>query len=271
MKKLLSVLFLLLLLAGCGSMTGGKTETVDLMPGASPSNSALSLYVYDGNTITRQHLFETEAVRADALEPFQKAKARSAEVDLTTLKPPFYGLEMGGADGWPVYGLWSDGYFIMGDGSVYEFDYDFETMQRQVPFSESEEFQTLTVLPCASHVAKSESGWNTAFLTRAEASEAPAGVTARLTGQTSETITAVFRNERHVEWYYGYAYSVQVLLDGVWYTIPAERPVPFIEVLRILPVGGSSEEVFSLEPYGDLITGSYRVFCNSLTVEFEVE
>ena len=98
-----------------------------------------------------------------------------------------------------------------------------------------------------------------------------AGVTARLTGQTSELITAEFLNERITEWYYGYDYSVQVLLNDVWYTIPPERLVPIIEVLRILPAGGSSKEAFSLEPYGNLPAGLYRVFCNGLTVEFSIE
>lgn len=271
MKKLLYLLTMLLLLTGCGSMMKSTTETVDLMPGVSPENSALGLYVYDGETIIRQHLFETETVRAEAIEPFRKAEVKPAAVDVTTLRPPFYGLEMGGADGWSVYGLWSDGYFIMGDGTTYVFDYDFEVFRERYAFGEPDEFQTLTVMPCASYVAKSESGWNKAFLTEAEEPNVLTGVTARLTDQTSELITAEFLNERNVEWYYGYDYSVQVLLDDVWYTIPPERLVPFVEVLRILPAGGSSKEEFSLESYGNLPVGSYRVFCNGLTVEFSIE
>jgi len=271
MKKLLCLLTLLLLLTGCGSIMRSATEIVDLMPGVSPENSALGLYIYDGETITRQHLFETEAGRAEAIEPFRTAKVKPAAVDMTTLRPPFYGLEMGGSDGWSVYGLWSDGYFIMGDGTAYEFDYDFEAFRQRYAFGEPDEFQTLTVMPCASHVAKSENGWNKAFLTEAEDPKAMADVTARLTGQTSELITAEFLNERITEWYYDYGYSVQVLLNDVWYTIPPERLVPIIEALRILPAGGSSEEAFSLAPYGKLPAGLYRVFCNGLTVEFSIE
>lgn len=264
MKKLLSILTLLLLLTGCGNR-------VNLMSGVSPENSALGLYVYDGETITRQHLFETEQIREQAMEDFRNAKAEPVEADLTALKPPFYGLEMGGSDGWSVYGLWSDGYFITGDGNVYAFDYDFEAFRERYGFEEPDEFQTLTVMPCASHVAKSVNGWNKAFLTEIEEPKMPTGVTAGLTGQTSEMITAEFLNKRDTEWHYGYDYSIQVLLDGVWYTVPAERLMPFVEVLRILPAGGSSKETFSLEPYGNLPAGSYRVFCNGLTVKFEIE
>ena len=88
MKKLFCMLFLLLFLSGCGS-------AVDLMPGVSPENSALSLFIYDGETITRQHLFESEQVREQAMEDFRKAKAEPVQIDRTTLTPPFYGLEMG--------------------------------------------------------------------------------------------------------------------------------------------------------------------------------
>ena len=277
MKKLLCLLTLLLLLTGCG-------KQVDLMPKASPENSALGLYVYDGETITRQHLFETEQIREQAMEDFRNAKAEPAEAELTALKPPFYGLEMGGSDGWPVYGLWSDGYFIMGDGSVYAFDYDFEAFRQRYDFGEPDEFQTLTVMPCASHVAKSETGWNKAFLTEAElpaAQKSPSALLAggqpksslsvTLTEQREKEITVEFTNLDDPECGYGYAYSLQVLLDGKWYSVPAEQEMAFIEILVHIPVGGSKEETFSLEPYGDLPAGLYRVLTNGLTVEFSIE
>ena len=284
MKKLLCLLTLLLLLTGCGSIMRSTAETVDLMPGVSPGNSALGLYIYDGETITRRHLFETEAVRAEAIEPFRTAKVKPAAVDMTTLRPPFYGLEMGGSDGWSVYGLWSDGYFIMGDGTAYEFDYDFEAFRQRYAFGEPDEFQTLTVMPCASHVAKSETGWNKAFLTEAElpvAQKSPSALlaggqpksslSATLMGQTEKEITVEFTNLGDPDCGYGYAYSLQVLLDGKWYSVPAEQEMAFIEILVHVPVGGSKEENFSLEPYGDLPAGTYRVLTNGLTVEFSIE
>ena len=261
MKKLLCVLLLLLLLTGCGS-------TVDLMPGASPETSALGLYVYDGTTITRQHLFETEAVRAEVLKDFRNAKAAPAEVDMTALTPPFYGLEIGGEDGFPVYGLWSGGYFFMGDGSVYEFDYDFEALRQQYDFGEPDEFKSLAVMPCASHVAKSQNGWNKAFLNAASPVETPEHVTVELVEQNAEAITVEITNEGTEDWDYGYAYAVQVLLDGAWYDLPAEQEMSFIEILLMIPQGISTTETYALKPYGELPVGIYRVVSNGLTIEF---
>lgn len=264
MRKWIVAAALLLLLTGCG-------KQVDLMPGVSPENSALSLYVYDGETVTQQFLFETEEIRARSMADFQKAKAKPAQVDLTTLTAPFYGMEMYGSDGWPVYGLWSDGYFLTGNGAVYEFDYDFEAFRQKYAFQPPEELQMLTYMPCASFVAKSETGWNKAFLTETAEPAAPAGVTAELIGQTEDAITVRFTNDSGTEWGYGYAYAVQAMVDGVWYDIPAEENMAFIEILLMVPQGRAAEESFSLEPYGTLPAGTYRVASNGLTAVFAIE
>ena len=82
MKRMIALLALLFCFTGCG-------RKVDLMPNASPGTSALCLTVYDGETITRQHLFETEKIREKALRDFRNAKAEPVEVDVTTLQPPY--------------------------------------------------------------------------------------------------------------------------------------------------------------------------------------
>lgn len=263
MKKLLCII-LLLLLTGCGS-------TVDLMPKASPSTSALALYIYDGETITRQHLFETDAVRADAMEDFRKAEANPAEVDLTTLQPPFYGLEMGGTDGWSVYGLWADGYFIQGNGAVYEFDYDFREFRSEYDFEEPDEFQTLTVLPCVNYLAKSDAGWNTAVLTPSAWENVPQPVEIALIEQTDTHITVELTNTTEEEWCYGHAFWLEAEIDGTWYRIPAERDVAFTEEGLIVPAGGTAQERCWIEPYGDLPAGNYRLILQSLAAEYIIE
>ena len=264
MKKLLCIICLLLLLTGCGGR-------VDLMPNASPETSALGLYAYDGQTITRQHLFETEQIREGVLKSFHEAKAEPAEIDVTALEPPFYGLEIGGTDGDSVYGLWSGGYFIMGDGSVYKFDYDFEALREKYGFEEPDTFSSLAVMPCASYVAKSETGWNKAFLTEAAPVDAPEAVEAELLEQTEKSVRVRITNHGTEDWGYGYAYGVQVLLDGAWFEIPAEQERSFIEILLMIPQDASTEETYTLEPYGDLPAGTYRIVSHGLTIEFVVE
>lgn len=265
MKRMLCLLFALLLLTGCG-------RTVDLMPKASPSTSVLSLYVYDGETITRQHLFETDTVRAEAMEDFRKAKAKPADVDLTTLQPPYYGLEMGGTDGWTVYGLWADGYFIRGNGKVYEFDYDFEKFRREYDFEEPDEFRVLTVLPCMNYLAKTKNGWNTAVLTLSDFKPVEQPVNAVLIEQTKTHLTIELTNNGAEEWCYGHAFWLETEIDGKWYRIPAEQDVAFTEEGLLVAAGDTAEECCWIEPYGDLPAGTYRlVFYQNLSVEFTIK
>ena len=263
MKKLSVVFALLLLLTGCG-------KTVDLMPGANPESSALALYVYDGRTITRQFLFDTETEK-EVLQSFRNVKDEPVEVDVVALEPPFYGLEIGAEDGRMVCGLWSDGYFLMDNGGVYRLEYDFAALQKNRAWEEAEVFSSLTVMPCASRVAKTEAGWNPFFLTPSSRQEAPSGITMELAGQTAEAVTVRFTNRSGVEWGYGYAYRLQVRLDGAWYEIPAEREMAFPEILMLLPDGESAEQTCSLEPYGSLPAGVYRVVMENMTAEFTME
>lgn len=265
MKRLICLL-LILLLTGCAG-----TAKVDLMPTADPENSALALYIYNGETITRQFLFETSDARKNALADFRHAKAEPCEVDVTTLQPPYYGLEVGSTDIGSEHGLWADGYFITDDGSAYKLDYDFEKLLKAYPWSHLDEFQTLTIMPCASRMAKTEAGWNVHFLTPAQEPMWPDQVGIELVEQDAEGITVRLVNNSEEDWGFGYAFHVDVLLDGQWYTIPAEQEMAFVEVLLMLPQNGDHKETYSLKPYGELPAGIYRLVTDGgLWVEFEV-
>lgn len=267
MKRLFCVLVCLLMLTGCA----GKTA-VDLMPEAEPATSALALYIYDGETITRQFLFETEQVREEALADFRKAKAEPVEVDVTTLQPPYYGLEMGGEEKGTIYGLWADGYFIRGDGKTFRFDYDFETLLTGYSWELEQEYENLMLMPCAAYMAKTEAGWNRNFLTAAEEKPVPEGITMEIEKQKNDEIIAVFHNRSGEEWGFGHAFSLQVLLDEQWYYVPAEDGnYAFTEELLIVPNGESREEPYHLDVYGTLFPGIYRIVSTEgLWVEFEM-
>ena len=264
MKKYIC-LFLILLtlpLAACGAK-------VDLMPGASPETSALALYVYDGETITRQFLFDTEAEKT-VLQDFHNAKASPMDLDVTALEPPFYGLEIGGTDGFEVHGLWSGGYFILDDGTAYKFDYDFPSLLERCDWREPDRFSSLSVMPCASHVAKTEAGWNSKFLTPAgDLGEAVPGVSMEIAERSDDSILVRYTNNSGGEWEYGLYYGLQVQLDGQWYEVPAEEPVAVPDIAMVIPDGMSIEESYRLVPYGDLPAGTYRLAAEHMAVEFE--
>ena len=264
MKKIVAMLLSLLLFAGCGAQ---KLPKVDLMPDADHENSALALYIYDGKTVTRRHLFETDQYRAQVMEAFHNAEVREAAVDVTALQPPFYGIEMGAGDLGMACGLWSDGYFIAQNGKVYAFDYDFEALLSDHPWEAPDEFHSLDLMPCAALVAKTAKGWNPGFLTEAQEPVPPSGIT--MTAQfDADQVAVEFENDSAEEWGYGYDYGLEVLLGDTWYYVPSEQEMSFISLLCMLAPGGSSQETYSLAHYGTLPPGTYRFVTQGLTAEF---
>lgn len=278
MKRISILLALLLLLTGCRSLpetpdapaeVTGPAETVDLMPGASPETSALALYTYDGETVTLMHLYDQKAVE-QLLQDFRAAKVQPVELDTTQLKAPYYGLEIGGQDGFPVCGLWSQGYFLADDGKAYAFDYDFAALESAFDSTSVHTFSDPSVLPCAEYAARTSGGWNTAFLIPTEEPAGEKGISMELVSATAQEVVVRYCNNSGAEWAYGLYADLQALVDGVWYNIPPQEGYAVISIAKLVPDGKCVEQSYSLRPWGDLYPGTYRLVSNSLAAEFAV-
>lgn len=279
MKKWLIAAMTLLLLTGCGAVDQpGKIVLpekqelveVDLMPGASPETSALALFSYDGETVTREFLFDTAAV-SEVLADFHSAKVRPVPMGTTAMKPPYYGLEIGGEDGFSVCGLWSEGIFLTGSGDSYLFDYDFSAIQRDWSWELPDTFVDPALLPCAEYAARTEIGWRYDFLLPVKEQPTPEGIAVETVSVTDDEIVVRYTNRSGSEWSYGLSTQVQVLHDGMWYGVPMHRNYAFPSIAMVVLDGESREETFSLKPFGSLPAGTYRLVANSLVSEFTVE
>ena len=279
MKRMSILLVLLMLLAGCGSLPEtpnspteitGPSETVDLMPGASPETSALALYIYDGQSVTRQFLFD-ERKMEDALKDFRSADVQPVTLNPADLKAPYYGLEIGGKDGFSVCGLWSQGYFIMGDGSAYRFDYDFTALEQYFDGDVPDTFSDSAYLPCAEYAARTADGWNTDFLIPAEEPAGEKGISMKLVSLEEKNVNVRYVNHSGSEWSYGLYAELHAQVDGEWYTLPTVGDYVVISIAKLVPAGKDVEESYSLQPWGDLFPGTYRLVGNGLSAEFSVE
>jgi len=279
MKRFSFLLALLLLLTGCAGLPEtpdapmeftGPAETVDLMPGASPETSALAFYTYDGKTGTRQHLFEQKAVER-VLQAFHAAKAQPVSLNTARLRAPYFGLEIGGQDGFAVCGLWSEGYFITGSGKAYAFEYDFSELAERFSGEPADTFLDPAGLPCAEIAARTADGWNTGFLIRADEPAGEKGITMELVSASDQEVTVRYVNYKETEWAYGLYAELHALVDGVWYNLPIQSNYAVIDIARLVPAGKSAEESYSLQPWGDLFPGSYRLVSNGLSVDFSVD
>lgn len=245
-------------------ITGG-----DLLANASPETSALTFYVYDGETVTQRYLFETKETErllgVLSAVPLTEADDRSP-ADLTL---PVYGIEIGGKDGWTVQGAWSNGTWIAQDGTAYGFDFDLSLLTEGYSWSEPTEWNTTTILPCARFLAQAVDGWRAEWLTPSATLVAPEDITAELVGNDADSVTLALTNHGDTDWMYGEGFSLQVLLDGIWYNVP-ELPGNWavFAIGYSLPAGETTEKTCALDFYGDLPQGTYRIETEGLTVEF---
>lgn len=248
-------------------------ESNTLVSNASPETSALALYVYDGKKVTRGFIYDT-ATKKTILNGISAVGAKKVE-DWTPDKVtfPVYGLEISGKDGQEIQAVWSDGYWIAQDGSVYRFAYDFGALEQGYPWTDKDDWNTTSVLPCARYLCQEGDKWNTKMLSPSAELSAPGNITAQLAGQTAESLTIKFTNHDSEEWWYGEYFMVQVLLDGIWYDVPT---VPgawaFNDIAMLLPAGETQEKTYQLMMYGNLPAGNYRlVIKERLAVPFEVK
>lgn len=246
--------------------TGG-----DLLTNASPETSALVFYTYDGETVTQRYLFET-AESANLLNRLSVVPATElTDWSSDELSLPVYGIEIGGKDGFTVQAAWSNGTWIAQDGTAYALDFNFDSLVDSYNWSDETTWNTTTILPCARFLAQAVDGWQSAWLTPSATLVAPEGITAELVENDADSVTLALTNHGDTDWMYGEGFSLQVLLDGIWYNVP-ELPGNWavFAIGYSLPAGETTEKTCALDFYGDLPQGTYRIETEGLTVEFDI-
>jgi len=115
-----------------------------------------------------------------------------------------------------------------------------------------------------------ERGWNKTLLTQSKLITPPDNIIMKLKSINKKEIIVIFKNESKKTWLYGESYSLNVNLDGKWYDIPAVQPIIFTKIGYLLEVNSSAEKEYSIEAYGDLPSGKYRIVVDGLYAEFDI-
>ena len=265
--KLTAAVSAALMLTACGA-----GEPNALFDTASPETSIMALYVYDGAETTCYWLSD-DTLEWEIISKMKNTSAVSAEVTTDDVEFPAYGFELGSTDGWGLNMAWSNGYLYNRDGEVYEFDFDFAKILDDYGFEEKWSRSDGMVLPCLRYLVQDENGWNADLMNPLiEEPVPPEGISVEI-DYTGETIEAVFRNDGTEDWGFGTYWSLQVNLEGKWYDVPVS-PVEnwgFPDIGYELAAGGTWEETYHMDMYGDLPAGQYRFCAFSVTAEFTVE
>jgi len=239
------------------------------MEGASPDTSALALFHFDGETVTREFIFESDITQQilDELDSVRITERTDWSLDDVTL--PMFGLSIGAYDGTMIDAVWSNGYWITHDGRAYLFDFDFDRLQQNYNWRSRDSFPSFIHFPNARLFAQHDNEWDSRFLTPAPSIIPPEGITITLNSWDSDTVSVDITNHNDIEWMYGQHYELHVLLDGIWYGVPTDHGSwGFTDEGLIVQAGQSIEHIYHLQMFGDLHSGTYRLVAYGLYVEY---
>ena len=255
----------------CLCACGGKGNI--LFAEASPDTSSLELQYFDGTAGKSRMLYDAAAEK-EILAELGKIRAKPVE-DWSPAKVtyPVYGLSIGSADGEGIEAAWCDGYLLMRDGSVYEFDYDFGALAENYGWEYLRDIDSAAELCCGRYLAEGAGKWYPIHMTKAILKDAPEGISMKLTAAGRESLTAELTNDSGEVWCFGEYFSLQVRLYDEWYAVPTtpEHNWAFTDIGLLLDAGQTREETYLLMRYGDLPAGVYRLVVEGLTAEFELD
>ena len=241
---------LLSLLAGCGRGAGERIPKL-------PEDKTVTLYICEEDQYSQKHLFTEEEVKA-LNEALSQVSAWPVD-DWTVPRKP-----------WPVYGLYVfdsmeldvacfGNLWVDNQGRAFRVE-GLNMRALMYSFPEGWEWEDGCVLPCRRTLALRGGGWNERLLAPSDVTSLCTDVSMTL-DDPSNGLSWTLANLSQYEFSHGnggHAY-LEVCLEDRWYDVPSQfsRVVTFEG--HILPPGKSYSSIFSLEPYGDLPAGNYRI------------
>ncbi len=114
-------------------------------------------------------------------------------------------------------------------------------------------------LPCAYYLFKKDDGYIKEFLTPAAELTTPEGLSMTINEIDGDAVNVTIKNDGEEEWDYGEHFSLQILLDSVWYNIPVLGELAFEDIGYTLMPGEEQNHTYYLSKYGDFPAGDYRI------------
>lgn len=248
---------------------GNDNQGGNILAGASPDTSALQMYYFDGETVSVRTFYDSDKEKKliKRINAFVLSETEQGVV--ADMKPPFYGIWIGGEDGWGISVAWSEGIWIKDDGTTFYGNADFPVWWEEMAGEDEDDTLSVLSFPNAGIL----SAYHQCFMVEEDGlakgadsvemsiEEIPAD------GKVKVQIT----NNSEEEFTYGEYYSLQKRIDGHWYTMPIQaQNVGFHDIARILSAGESAEETYDISIFGALEPGEYRLVVEEISAEFAV-
>jgi len=269
MKKLYVLLFLVLFAT---TLSSCNPPSNNLMGDASAENSAFWFFTFNGETVYSRLVFQTTEHRQGIIDMLQdEPAARVTGWTLDDITMPIYGIRMGTNCGTGIWAAWSNGFWITQTGDIYRFDFDFGEFVNTQRWDRLDKINDFTGFPNAVFLTRDDDGWRDTLLTPSVELIPPEGVEMALVSNTYENVTFTLTNNHNARWLYGLHFRVNVLLNDVWYYVPATPGNWGVHDIGLtLGVGQTVTKTHSLMMYGELPPGTYRIVKHDMYVVFQV-
>lgn len=266
---------------------GGKNNLFDSVD---TENGVFTLTVSDGTSMKLFRLWDDASAKNNLISELSKVAAKPFsgtphDVPVTSADSPAYVLSAYTKDGSDFSVLYSGGYLVKDDGSVYEFDFDFASVPEKYSFTEDKTLDSV-ITGFESILARDGDKFDASRLVSHEDyisangsnyPDTPDGVTASFVSLNDNdgkpAVTVEISNGTASEFSFGKYYIIEVSVDGKWYVLPSlpDRPVMVQDIGIGLDAGKSMEMTYSLWNWGDLPAGTYRVtISDNLSAEFTI-
>lgn len=256
MRKLITVLLCLVMLMSLSSCVGVEgMGSPKLLEKADPANSAMTIYCFDGKTTSEKWIFESD-LEEKIVEEINDLKLRPASrSSIKDIKTPCYGIMVYGEEG-PIKLATGNGLWVLQDGSVYKGQYDLASVFDNVSDNDMTTYDDGLRFPNSAWLG----AYNTAYYRKAgDMPSEISGVSLSFVEYKDNVVTVKLRNESGNDYEYGLYFALQKQIDGEWYEIPPVKDYAFTELAYSLPAGGSADLDCSLDHYGKLDAGRYRI------------
>lgn len=254
------------------SMTACTAESNTLWENASPETSALTFYIYDGKSSQQLMMFDNTESNKLLSELSSENVKPVEDIPDDEITLPLFGIDISDKNGCPLSALWTNGYLIMQNGNIYEFDHDLSHIEEKYTWESTNEYENKIYLPCSDILARGDKGWLSDYLNRSENTAAQDGLSYEIAGFENNSLKTRLTNNNDTPFIYGEHYSLQVQLEGIWYDVPARsnNNYCFIDIAYELSGNSSAELTHSLEMFGQLPHGRYRICKETLSAEFNI-
>lgn len=265
-KRIFVVLILaFIFIGGCGK----KGQDCKMLENASPETSAMSLYYFDGDSTTIKWLYDSKEEQK-IIDAINALKTQTISVErVSEMSVPSYGLAISDKEGYEIWLTYSDGLWLLKDGSVYGAEYDFKSLFDSITGGDVSTQNGGIYMPNSAILGQYDVRY---YAETGDMTSSRDGISLSVVSVDGNIVTIQIENDSVEEYTYGTYYSLQKEIDGKWYAIPAALSnYGFEDIAYILEAGKTAEEKCDLTMYGELQEGHYRIEKDQLAAEFYLE